>query len=74
MSGDISYRHSKYEDMPVISDRYNESLNLSGFTSAFETNRAVACVQGVIFACVNEHMFHRGKQVLQFRFGSETRK
>jgi hypothetical protein len=47
---------------------------VSGFTSVFETNSAVACVQGVIFACLNEQMFHRGKQVLQFRFGSETRK
>jgi len=74
MSGDISYRHSKYEVMPVIPDWYNESSNLSGFTSAFETNSAVACVQEVIFACVNEHMFHREKQVLQFRFGSETQK
>lgn len=47
---------------------------MSGFTSAFETNSAVAYVQGVIFACLNEHMLHRGKLVLQFRFGHETRK
>jgi hypothetical protein len=72
MSGDTCYYHSKYEDMPVIPDWYNESSNVSGFTSAFETNSEVGCVQGAIFACLNEHMFHRGKQVLQFLFGSET--
>ena len=47
---------------------------MSRFTLAFESNSAVGCVQGIIFACLNEHMFHRGKQVLQFHFGSETRK
>ena len=47
---------------------------MSGFTLAFETNSAVSCVQGVIFACLNERVFHRGKQVLQFRLGRETRK
>lgn len=72
MPGDTSYCHSKYEDMPISPDRYNEGSSVSGFTSAFETNSAVVCVQGDIFACLNEHMFHRGKQALQFRFGSET--
>jgi hypothetical protein len=47
---------------------------VSGFTSPFETNSEVACVQGVIIACLNEHMFHRGYQVLQYLFGSETQK
>ena len=73
-TGDTSYRYWKYVDMPSRPDWYNESSNVSGFTSAFETNSAFACVQGVIFACLNEHMFHRGMQVLQFLFGGEKGK
>jgi len=73
MSGDTFYCHSKQKTCQLVRTDLTRVRKYQALLRHSKRTFAVACIQGVIFACLNEHMFHGGIQVLQFHFGSETR-